>query len=707
MAEGELILMEFYNPDNGTYFLSLHVLKDMDSTVIPYILDQKPMEFPISNQGYYMIFLDQFSFCKIEDSQDIKITLRRWNKSFLEAIQGCKNSLLEAPIENTILLENLYKDLPLENTERIYHIFKRLLQLAKQSKKAGDAILQEAVLKELKSQVVKEYSGKTNYIGNWWVYEIGIPRCLNEILVLFYEDISKDELCWYLAIENFYIPEAIYEYYRRNYPNINRLRTNYANLADNIYICLLRNILWHNEEEVERLYALLPELIQVTKEGNGFHRDGGFIYHTTIPYTASYGEVLLHSITKILEIYYYLGQDCTEYLSELYAVIEESYLPFLYHQRALDCVRGRAISRRADCHYSFKTILAAFHRLAKLYSKQGFIDLIFNEEEFFFYTPKAYAFNSMNRYIKRNNSYLLAISAHSNTVADYESINGENLLGYYQSNYTFDLYYNESPEPDEVLKINPFYRNGSTNPLLEEQPNQTMDNQITAGVTMDTCLNTCFHQNNQVKGYFSKIVLENSLLAIGSNISSDLEYVSTIYNFEGNYLQNKNAFEGKAFLLYTKDLPIVETKKEKRSYFDLNQNEKDEPKVFTITRFYYKNPKEYVYQLYPKKNCLEDEYEIKILEHAHIVTYKSYIFINLFQKGYKVEIEGMSIQGCACIAVKRTNSDIELRLAASQPQPIKISIPGYHLEEADVTVEKDYLMLEDEFEHSLRYRRDV
>ena len=230
--------MEFYNPDNGIYFLSLHVLKDMDSTVIPYILDQKPMEFPISNQGYYMIFLDQFSFCKIEDSQDIKITLRRWNKSFLEAIQGCKNSLLEAPIENTILLENLYKDLPLENTERIYHIFKRLLQLAKQSKKAGDAILQETVLKELKSQVVKEYSGKTNYIGNWWVYEIGIPRCLNEILVLFYEDIPKDELCWYLAIENFYIPEAIYEYYRRNYPNINRLRTNYANLADNIYICL-------------------------------------------------------------------------------------------------------------------------------------------------------------------------------------------------------------------------------------------------------------------------------------------------------------------------------------------------------------------------------------------------------------------------------------------------------------------------------------
>lgn len=67
----------------------------------------------------------------------------------------------------------------------------------------------------------------------------------------------------------------------------------------------------------------------------------------------------------------------------------------------------------------------------------------------------------------------------------------------------------------------------------------------------------------------------------------------------------------------------------------------------------------------------------------------------------------MSIQGCACIAVKRTNLDIELRLAASQPQPIKISIPGYHLEETDVTVEKDYLMLEDEFEHSLRYRRDV
>lgn len=700
--------MEFYNPDKGCYCLSLHVLRDMDSTTfLSYRVDQLDMKFPISNQGYYTIYLNQFSFCKIADYNDIKIKFKKWNKENSGAIQGFRESLLETPIDTPIFMENLYKDLPLENTERVYHIFKRLLQLTKQCKKNKDIPLQEKVIKELEYLVLTEYSGEQNYVGNWWVYEIGIPRCLNEMLILLYEDLPKEKICWHLAVENFYIPEAIYTYYRRNYPDVKRLRTNYANLADTIYICLLRNILWQNEEEIQRLYLLLPELISVTNQGNGFHLDGGFVYHDTIPYNASYGEVLLHSITKILELYYYLGQDCTSYLNELYALIEKSYLPFLYHQRALDCVRGRAISRKADCHYSFQTILSSLRRLAKLFTKQGFIDLIYNEEEFFFYTPRVYAFNSMNRYIKRNNSYLLAISAYSNTIANYESINGENLLGYYQSNFTYDLYYNQSPEQGEVLKINPYFRNGSTNPLLEELPNQVMENRITAGITMDSLLSTCFHQNNKVQGYFTKLVLENSLLAIGTNISSSFDYVSTIFTFEGNFIQNKNTFEGKEFLLYVRDLPVIENKKEKRSFHDLNRNEKDEPKTFSVTRFYYKNPKDYVYQLYPQKNCLEDEYELSLQQHAHIITYKSYLFVNIFQEDCNIEYEGMCIQGCVCLVLKKIDSEILIRLAAGHPRTISISIPGFTVLKADIKTEKDLVVVEDDQEHTLLYRRDL
>ena len=60
----------------------------------------------------------------------------------------------------------------------------------------------------------------------------------NEILVLSYTELDKEEVCQFLAVENFYIPQPEYEYYRRNYPDIHRIKTDYANLADNIYICL-------------------------------------------------------------------------------------------------------------------------------------------------------------------------------------------------------------------------------------------------------------------------------------------------------------------------------------------------------------------------------------------------------------------------------------------------------------------------------------
>lgn len=695
--------MEFHNNGEEIFYLEVKVLKDLDCLDIKYQVDGRTGFLPISNQGYYAIYLDHFSFCEIEEHKDVDYNLKNWNSKFERVLRAYKKSLLETIETNALEIQDLYKNLPKENTERIYHTFKRLLSLAKQGIIHRNELLIQEVLKELKINIQKEYSGKKNYVGNWWVFEIGVSRCLNELMILLFDYISKEDLFTYMAIENFYLPNSEYEYYRRNYPNVNRFKTNYANLADNIYICLLRNILIQNKDEIMYLHSLLPVLLKITEEGNGFYKDGGFLYHTNIPYTASYGEVLLSSIAKTLELYVLLEVDCTKYFDDLYVLLQKAYMPFLYHQRALDCVRGRASSRKKGAHYSFNTIMASFHKLSKLFCKQGFIDYIFNEEHCYDYKPKAYVFNSMNRYIKRNKEYLIAISSYSNRVANYESINNENLLGHYQSNFTFDVYYNEPVAEDEILKINPYYRNGSTNILKAEEANTPMENLISAGVAFDTVLNTCFHQNNTVKGYFSKMVLENSIVAIGTNISSDEDYVSTIYSFDEPYSLHKTAIEA-SFKLICKQEPIFEKFEEARSYYDMNLNEDDTLKHFKGTRIYYKNPKEYEYQFYPRIKCIQDEYKLITLTNVHILKYKKYYFINSFNDS-PWNYENFHIQGRGSLIALFEEEKITIKFSSVPNQKLLLNVVGYECVQKDVATEKDTFIVEDYFEHTLIYRR--
>ncbi|MDE5715141.1 MAG: hypothetical protein K2I42_03310 [Anaeroplasmataceae bacterium] len=692
--------MELKSPNQESYYLNIDVLKDIDTAFFTCEVDGVEKSIPISNQGHYALYLGQFKSCKYDESSLYTISLRSLHDKYEKAIKSYSLSLLQT-MEEESTKESLYIALPQEPTERIYHIFRRLLCMIKKAILQNDLELKMWAYQEVKKQQAMEYSGLANYKGNWWIYEIGIPRCLNEILVLCYDEINKEELCYLLAIENFYIPQAEYEYYRRNYPDVKRRKTDYANLADTIYICLLRSILLQDSYEIDHLASLLPEILKITNEGNGFYPDGSFLYHQSVPYNASYGEVLLHSLVKNLELFYWLEWDVKDYMDTIFERVEKAYFPFLYHQRALDCVRGRASSRVAGSHYSYQRIMKALHSLAKLYSRDGFIDHIYNEEAFFDYSSKAYAFQYMNRYIKRNDEFLIAISACSDTVSNYESINGENLLGSYQSNFTYELYYNQPPKGNEVLKINPFYRNGSTNPLLPEEPNQIMNNLITAGVAYKDILNTCFHQKNKVEGYFSKFVLKNSLVGVASDIHSNTEYISTIFTFEDNYSLVKNVLETDEVKLIFKTKPEIKRFIEERSYYDLNKNESDEKQTISQMRVFYINPNEYEYQLYPKKMCVIDEYQFKALPGTHILEYKNMILWNSFEQ-QPIKYKEICVQGRASLIFVYKENLIEVHFTSNLGEILKINILGYVSD-----IQEENIIIKDKLSHSIKFWRKI
>ncbi|MDE7095028.1 MAG: hypothetical protein K2O23_00915, partial [Anaeroplasmataceae bacterium] len=216
-------------------------------------------------------------------------------------------------------------------------------------------------------------------------------------------------------------------------------------------------------------------------------------------------------------------------------------------------------------------------------------------------------------------------------------------------------------------------------------------------------LNTCSHQNNTVKGFFSKMVLENSIVAIGTNISSDEDYVSTIYSFDEPYILHKDAIDA-SFKLICKKKPIVEKFEEKRSYYDMNLNEDETPKYFKGTRIYYKNPKEYEYQFYPRIRSIQDEYELITLTNAHILKYKKYYFINSFNDS-SWDYENFHIQGRISLIALLEGEQITIKFASVPNQKLFLNIDQYECVQKDVAVEKDAFIVEDYFEHTLIYRR--
>ena len=90
----------------------------------------------------------------------------------------------------------------------------------------------------------------------------------------------------------------------------------------------------------------IKDVFQLVTSGDGFYADGSFIQHNDIPYTGSYGNVLIKGVGQIFTIV-----DGTSYTAASDAIhafvenVEEAFIPLIYQGEMLPMVNGRAISR--------------------------------------------------------------------------------------------------------------------------------------------------------------------------------------------------------------------------------------------------------------------------------------------------------------------------------------------------------------------------
>lgn len=608
------------------------------------------------------------------------------------------------------------------------------------------------VIKSLE-KVSEYYYVNGKELGNWWHWEIGIPKNINEIFIIsdyYIPQNLKDKL---LKASYYFQPDPNYsgKSEGNKYSTNPRLReTTGGNRADTSIISLGRGIVTNNIKEIDEainaISKLNEEKIKYSNENleilsDGFYPDGSFVQHISVPYNGTYGAVLLNG----LGFFSYIVGDYDKFESDkifdlIYKNILNGYPWLMINGGINDSVNGRSISRdntndltRAReiienlsmiAYYAPKEYKEKFESLIKKvliennYNNQ--IELVNNRvrkvmlneiynndsiEPFKIKGVKIFPFMDRAVQINENNGKFV-LSMHSNRIANYETMNGENLKGWFTGDGMTYLYTNSSSSYVDYWPTIDYYhipgttesikemKDASNSFLLERSEKTFVGGAISEKVgivAMDF-----ISSDKKLEAKKSYVLLGDVILALGSDITSNdnFEIHTTVENRILNDFENYSV-DGKKVNFFnskTKDIiqyiPIVGEfnifKERRNGSYKLiggkldNLIEKDYLKIY-INHGVNPNNEKYAYILSPMKNDFnEKDIKINRLDNIHSVRYKNMEFINFYEKG---KVNGIEVNDPLSLIKIENKNNVELYVAnpSHNLQKSKIVLDGIYL----------------------------
>lgn len=357
----------------------------------------------------------------------------------------------------------VFSDAPFSSDVQMVTTYKRLAQMATAwatpgSLHEGDAELLQHLLAALEDSNTLIYNTGQLEFGNWWNWEIGVPRPLGEALSILGAHVPKDLLGRYMAAVDHFIPNPEMQFSAERGP----ILSEGANRVDICQGIIIRSIVGNDPLRLAAAISALSPVWQYVTSGNGFFDDGSFVQHSTIAYTGTYGLVLLSGLSKLFSL---LGES-DHAVSDpsrdiLFKTVEDSFAPFVHNGQMMDSVRGRAISRAQERSYdngdmAIESILWLARAVDPATAKrwrglcQGWISRNTFEHPIVGASIPRTAllrdlaaarvvpieekrghsfFAGMDRSVYRGNGWALSLGLCSNRIAWYECGNGENELG--------------------------------------------------------------------------------------------------------------------------------------------------------------------------------------------------------------------------------------------------------------------------------------
>ncbi|MGW4528084.1 polysaccharide lyase 8 family protein [Amycolatopsis sp. NPDC004378] len=354
---------------------------------------------------------------------------------------------------------------------------------------SGDPVVLDRIKAALELIHASQYNENVGEIGNWYTYEIGVPYYVLHTLSVVADQLSAEQLARYVSPIKRFVGN----------PNVRANNTSLvetgANRADKALISIVAGALIGDTAWIRTGIDALTDVAGggaasvVAKldraAGDGFHVDGSFIQHDTIPYPGHYGIVLLTALAGAIHVTagteYALPQPLKD---KIYALVADSFAPFVYAGALIEPVRGRMLSRQGETGHDIghqltvATLVLArtasgktktdLNALAAKWIKEGtyapFLEI--PDPERFAPGPDLVAtpgiefaqdmlasgarparvvathrvFGQQDRMLHVTDDWSASLGVSSTRISRYESINGQNLKGYYVGDgvlYTF------------------------------------------------------------------------------------------------------------------------------------------------------------------------------------------------------------------------------------------------------------------------------
>ncbi len=301
------------------------------------------------------------------------------------------------------------------------------------------------------------YTSTATEYDNWFHWEISGPQALNNTEVLLYPALTGTQITNYNTAVDHYAPGASGATYGW---------MTGANTSDKVLVMAIRGILGKNAALVTLAQTNLSPVFPYVTSSDGFYPDGSFVFHSNIAYTGHYGLVLLGDIPTLVNLFFGSQWQITDpNLTNIYNWVSNSFEPLIYNGAMMDMVRGRAASWSYETETEDASSAISATRQIAHFAPAATAAALTSWANSPHLPPGQFHFASMDRVVALRTNFGFGLSMCSSRIANYESINGGNLHGWFTGDGMTYLYLGNTDtqfDSDFWPTVDPYHLPGTT-----------------------------------------------------------------------------------------------------------------------------------------------------------------------------------------------------------------------------------------------------